>query len=67
MKLNTHLHTVAMLRMCGFLPALEGSTTGDFERWMKGDLGFRASLSEEAQYGGPLGRSPLLGTPKALE
>jgi hypothetical protein len=25
-----------------------------------------ASFSEEAQYGGPLGRAPLLGTPKDM-
>jgi len=48
--------------MAGVLPALGCSSTGDFEIWMKGTLGMGGSVSEEAQYGGPLGRAPLLGT-----
>ena len=39
-----------------------GSSTSNFERWMKGTLGMERlslSLSEEAQCGGSLGRASL--------
>ena len=39
-----------------------GSSTGDFERWLKGAIGKGASLCEEAYCRGPRGRTPLLGT-----
>ena len=39
-----------------------GSSTRDFERWMKGGSRNGAFLSEEAQCRGPLGRAPLMGT-----
>jgi hypothetical protein len=44
-----------------------GSSTGDFERWMKGVLGMESlslsfSLFEEVKCGGGLGRAPLLRT-----
>jgi hypothetical protein len=39
-----------------------GSSTRDFERWMKGGSRNGACLSEETHCGGPLGRAPLLGT-----
>ena len=41
----------------------EGSSTRDFERWMKGVSRNGAFLCEEAQCGGPRGGgAPLLGT-----
>jgi hypothetical protein len=46
-----------------------GSSTRDFERWIKRALGMESlslSLSEEAQCRGPLGRTPLLGTLKDM-
>jgi len=40
-----------------------GSSTRDFERWMKEALSRNgAFLSEEAQCGGPLGKAPFLGS-----
>ena len=36
-----------------------GSSTGDFERGMKGALGIGLSLSEGAQCGGPRGRGSM--------
>jgi len=41
----------------------EGSSTGDFERWMKGPLGLERlflSLSEEAAWRGPRGGGEIL-------
>jgi len=38
-----------------------GSSTKDFERWMKEGSRNGGLLSEEAQCGVPLGRAPLLG------
>jgi hypothetical protein len=35
-----------------------GSSTGDFERWMKGGSRNVASVSEEAHCGGPQGKAP---------
>ena len=40
----------------------EGSFSGDFERRMKGALGWGFSLSDEALRRGPLGGAPSLGT-----
>jgi hypothetical protein len=40
----------------------EGSSTGDFERWMKGDSGDGVSLSEEALWRGPRWGAPSRGT-----
>jgi hypothetical protein len=39
-----------------------GSSTRDFEGWMKGGSRNGVFLTEEAQCGGPLGRVTLLGT-----
>jgi hypothetical protein len=40
----------------------EGSSTGDFERSLKGSLGKGASLTEEAHCGEPQGRALSVGT-----
>jgi len=41
----------------------EGSSTGDFEIWMKGLWGWGISLSRGSMEGAS-GRNPLLGNPK---
>jgi len=43
-----------------------GLYTGDFERWMKEGSRNGASLFEGGPWGGPGGRTPLLGTPKDM-
>jgi hypothetical protein len=61
-KLNTHLLILTVLRMGGVLPALRGSSTGDFERWMKGSLGVEPFSLKRLCVEGLWGGAPLLGT-----